>query len=186
MAEVYLFDMLHAVGDGLRGPIITQLNGYFKQLHGAGGPLMRCWWWRWDPEPSGMDILVYFVPFGKSVVRKLYPNAPSPISGHDGLTTGKNPRASEVYVKTSDPDILAKLTFHEIMHMKLRMGNEMHDLRGLASAVVTDKTNLSKDNIRLMAKALRTQVDQWTGGIQIMAQTIAASSAGDPLSDILE
>jgi hypothetical protein len=184
VANVYLFDLLHAVGD--RPAVVRQLHGYFQRLKAAGGPEMLCLWWYWDPDPSDLDILVYFLPFNKSVVRKLYPKSPDPLGGHHGLTNGANPRVSEVYVKTTDPDLIAKLAFHEIMHMKLRMGNEMHDLGGLASAVVTPETTLTPNNIELMKPALSKPVKQWAGGVTIMAKTAHAQAAGDPLSFILE
>lgn len=185
MAAVYLYDMLNAVGSTNRDPVIRQLNGFFKQLNDNGALLMNCSWSQSEPNPiSSLDILVYFLPFGKSVARKKYPQAPSPIAGHDGLTAGQDPRVSEVYVHTSDPDIIAKLTFHEIMHMKQRMGNEMHSQGGLASAMVTAQTILTSDNIKRMVAVLQRPVNQWTGGIKIMADTAAAIASGDFLAGI--
>jgi len=153
------------------------------------------------PRPPGLssltdlDILVYFLPFGKSVVRKLVPSAPSSIAGHDGLTAGMNPRASEVYVHTFDGTALAKLAFHEIMHMKLKMGNEMHSLNncdktkppscGLMAFDVTDE-HPTASNISRMVTALRMPVPQWTGGIPILQQMKASIASGDVLTGITE
>lgn len=153
------------------------------------------------PPPPGLssltdlDILVYFLPFGKSVVRRLVPSAPSPIAGHQGLTDGMNPRASEVYVQAFDGTLLAKLAFHEIMHMKLKMGNAMHSLNncdktrppscGLMAFDVTDE-DLTASNISRMVTALRMPVPQWTGGIPILQQMKASIASGDVLTGITE
>jgi hypothetical protein len=153
------------------------------------------------PPPPGLsaltdlDILVYFLPFGKSVVRKLVPRAPSSIAGHQGLTAGTSPRASEVYLHTYDGKLLAKVAFHEIMHMKLKMGNEMHCLNnccnttppscGLMAFDVTDE-ELTADNIRRMIPALSMPVTQWTGGVQILQKIKANIAGGDSLSGINE
>ena len=150
------------------------------------------------PLPPGLssltdlDILVYYVPWGKSVVTKLVKINVSPIAGHNGFTAGASPRASEVYVQY-DPTLNAKLTFHEIMHMKLRMGYEMHCLNncckpgnspcGLAAADITNE-GLTDDNIKRMVTALRTPVKQWTGGIPILAQVRDAMRRGDTMSGL--
>jgi hypothetical protein len=185
MPEVYLFDILDAVPSRHRNTVQSQLNGYFSRCS-PKGRFFRCWWWKWDPTPSEFDILIYFLPFGKSVVRKLYPEAPSPIGGHKGLTYGTKPRVSEVYVKDADPTLLANLAFHEAMHMKLQQGNGMHTQGGLASGDVSPGVQLSKDNIKSMQAALAKPVEQWTGGLQILYDSLAAVAAGDPLAPISE
>jgi len=188
MPEVYIYDILEKVSASDKAVVTRNLNDYLSRCATKGVPVMRAWWWSWDPDPSGLDILVYVVPFGKSVVRKRYIKAPSPISGHDGLTypTNNQPTISEVYYSGQDPETLAKLIFHEMMHMKLRMGNEMHSIGGLASASVGPDTDLTKPNIERMRPALRQSVQQWTDGIEILRQQKAAIDAGDTLTDVLE
>jgi hypothetical protein len=186
MPNVYLIDIFNTISTNIRPQMLQTLQGYFNQLAKPPVPAMTCSWLATTVTATDLDILVYFLPFAKSLARKIYPKAPSPISGHDGLTIGDNPRISEVYVHTVDPTILADLTLHEIMHMKLKKGNEMHVLGGMAAATVTPTTKLTPQNIQLLAPALKTPLPQWTAGIQMMLDMVKAKASGDPMVDLLE
>jgi hypothetical protein len=93
-------------------------------------------------------------------------------------TTWRSTRGtvSEVYVDdTSDALGLARLVFHEFMHNKLEMGNEMHtdyDVGfGLAREQVSSQKSmynrstdeLTQKNAIVMARALLKSVPQYTG-----------------------
>jgi hypothetical protein len=93
-------------------------------------------------------------------------------------TTWKSTRGtvSEVYVSdTSDALGLSRLVFHEFMHNKLEMGNDMHSSYevgfGLAREEVSSQRSmynrstaeLTEKNAIVMARALLKSVPQYTG-----------------------
>src|SRR5262249_38901775 len=107
----------------------------------------------------------------------------SVVSRHAGAdlgpsgTTAQTDRGtiSEIYVASFDRDdslCMARLIFHELMHNKLRMGNDMHyDYEagfGLAAAI-TDcatgmghrSTGMTSKNATAMARALLNSVPQF-------------------------
>lgn len=115
------------------------------------------------------DVVVYFVlDPSQSVSRKKFEVAP-PANANGGftLTTSKGV-VSEVYVEGNMPARrLANIAFHEMMHNKLKMGDEMHVKGGLGLAQKTSEqwTVLSMDNIRLMSANLFRAVPQYTGSM---------------------
>ena len=80
--------------------------------------------------------------------------------------------------------MFAGLIFHETMHNKLALNNpQLHNQGGLATGppeapAIDENTNLSPDNIRVMASALDTPRPQWTAGLDMLAK-----KAGVPDSD---
>lgn len=122
------------------------------------------------------DLLCYVVSsFANSVVT----NFDSTVTGGDGVagntcfkTGGTNTAASEVYmdVITNACDDVAKgmanLIFHELMHNKSLMGNELHSKGGggLAAEVVTQSTARSQGNVDFMKARLGKDITQWQGG----------------------
>jgi len=175
--------------------IQKQVQGYFNQVvarHDAaagpkgkkhGGAIVR---WITGPTVVGnSELLVYMMPFNYTVAKsgRLETGAPPP--DHDGLTHPMaDGVASEVYLHTSDTDILAKLIFHEAMHNKLAMGNEMHPKAGLAASPVGPNSALSQPNIADMAAALDRDRPQWTAGIQLLISE-SQRSDNDPLKGLL-
>ena len=127
------------------------------------------------------ECLVYFMPPGKSIV-SYSPNLPTgtpQTSASSGGLTNPNSGASEVYVKWNDKTLLAKLAFHELMHNKLQLGDQMHLDDGLRTGKdINPSTPLTNQNARDMASAIANAVPQWTSGISIITNGI-----NDPLSD---
>lgn len=113
------------------------------------------------------DVVIYFVnePSQSVARRKL---GIEPLSGaNGGFTTFSSKGAvSEVYVEGNMPARrLANIAFHELMHNKLKMGNEMHAHGGLAGTPTSEHAILSDLNIRRMSAALLHRVPQYTGAM---------------------
>ena len=91
---------------------------------------------------------------------------PAPSEG--GLTywNGKVTGSDVVADGDSETRTIANLTFHELMHNKLKMGDEMHSLGGLAVSVVDSSLRPSTGNVARMSAALLTKRPQWTGGFE--------------------
>ena len=113
------------------------------------------------------DVVVYFVlDRSQSVLRrKLGIEPPGGVGGgftfFDGGVT-----LSEVYVEGSMPARrLANVAFHEVMHNKLKLGNEMHTLGGVAASPTQERAILSAEGIRRMSAALFRTVPQYTKGM---------------------
>jgi len=91
-------------------------------------------------------------------------------AGYAGATIpGPKGTISEIYADhqaNQSSQGQAKMAFHELMHNKLRMGDEMHgktfglgrQMLDLSTAI---STNLTSDDIRLMVPVLPSPVPQW-------------------------
>ena len=146
-------------------------------------------------QATDLDIIVYYTPMDFSVVSRLVNEKVDPLRvKHWGWTASERPsgsagnahlkRASEVYAKMIDAEVLAKLAFHEAMHNKLRQGAELHAGGGLASAGVGSDKSLSDDNIAAMAAAMRTPVKQWPEGFEVLRQARLRRDANDPFWNV--
>jgi hypothetical protein len=166
------------------------LNALFTQI--AAGPINIAW----ITSASGIiitdtDLLVYVVDsFFDSLVQH-FPTNPTVDLNSNGLTVfqtttqdGKvisRKAASEVYFRRSPDDValLAKLIFHESMHNKLTMGNEMHDRSGgLAQETITGSTSLSSADITRWKRNWNNKVNQWPEGFGFIP------APGDPLGGL--
>ncbi|NEU14846.1 hypothetical protein G3T14_22550 [Methylobacterium sp. BTF04] len=181
MPEMYLLDLWEEYGPQKKADIAKILNGYLAQCSTKNQPVMRAWWWYWDPTPSKLDILIYMVPSRFDSVAYMYdPTGDFVQDGADGRTligAGDRPCIAEVYTRPQSAAVIANLVFHESMHMKLKRGNSMHSLGGVASASVPSTVGLSKSNISAMKPALMNPVTQWSDGI---AQVRARQQSGVP------
>ncbi|GLS44342.1 hypothetical protein [Methylobacterium brachythecii] len=181
MPEMYLLDLWEEYKPEKKADMIKILNGYLSQCSTENQPTMRAWWWYWDPTPSSLDILIYMVPSRFDSVAYMYDSTGDfAQDGSDGQTLigpGNKPSIAEVYTRPYTATVMANLVFHEAMHMKLKKGNSMHALGGVASATVPTKVGLSKTNISAMKSALLKPVTQWSDGI---AQVRARQQSGLP------
>ena len=185
--KVYLCDVLDAVGPKLRKDVRSHLQEYFNPIAQGGGFPEGAFvdYITATPQPAANELLIYFMPYGWSVANQM-PNSTSvnPLGGHDGLTKFSNTKdgqaVSEVYAKTTITRVLANLAFHEAMHNKLRLGNEMHQQKGAASKEIDDGTRPTEDNKKRMQAALKTDRKQWTGGVGIMLNKKRQQDSGDP------
>jgi hypothetical protein len=172
MPEVYLFDFFNAVHKDVKAETVKTLNGYLKSCATKGVAPLRAWWWSWDPQPGDLDILIFISSKYDEIWKLKYPKKDLEDWTADGFTTWVpgDEVVSTVFRGPYGGEGYAMLIFHEIMHMKLRMGKEMHSLGGLASACVSPNcsppvTGLSKDNIIRMRDAfVRSRVKQWPAG----------------------
>ena len=94
------------------------------------------------------------------------PGAKIPADSEGGLTlwNGKVTGSDVVADGDTETRTIANLTFHELMHNKLRMGDEMHRQGGLAASPVDSSMRPSDKNIAAMSAALLKPQPQWTGG----------------------
>jgi hypothetical protein len=165
-----MVDPLGALKPGLGTSIQTQLAQLFAVIVNGSSDFgdNRV---LFDPNsaaPVRHELLVYFMPAGKSVVKNV-PNLNKPVDLNAGGTTVHLAGASEVYVKSDDAVLLAKLAFHELMHNRLKLGDDqLHPQGGLAAASISPSTTLNDRNIKSMQAALNTPITQWTAGIGIL------------------
>ena len=189
MLSVFLLDPLVTIGDPTKyRQINLALQAHFDKVAAQLNPQDKILvaFVPATPTPTTSDILIYFAPVEFSLVASFSGRARDPLlDDGDGFTSIKpgNPpsAASEVYAKTADSDLLAALAFHEAMHNKLTLGNEMHKRDGLAQAVVSPTTQVSATNAAEMAVAFRKSVAQWPQGVNIGLARRQRRDSGDPL-----
>ena len=178
--RTFMVDPLGALTPDLASKIQSQLAVLFSPVVGTNNFFENNWVF-FNPTaaaPTAHELLVYFMPTGTSIVKKV-PNlnqAPDvTIPGSTIYQAG----ASEVRVTSTDATLLAKLAFHELMHNRLRQSDQqLHPQGGLASATIYADTQLTTRNIKSMAAVLRNPITQWTQGIGILN-----SGKNDPLSE---
>lgn len=179
--KTFMVDPLGALKPGLGTIIQSQLAMLFSPIVGYNN-FFENNLVNFSPSaaaPVSPELLVYFMPSRTSIVKEFVgPKANVDLTA-DGFTAfSATASASEVYVKSDDPILLARLAFHELMHNRLRMGDNLHMLGGLASATVYKDTPLTTANIKKMAAVLRSPITQWTAGIATLN-----SGKSDPLSE---
>jgi hypothetical protein len=124
------------------------------------------------PKMGDYDLLVYIVDSpSDSVVRKLDNAMPNPDA--TGWTRfGPTSMASEVYISGNqdDPEGMANLAFHELMHLKSKMtDNQLHTMKELSMGreEVVAETPLNAADVRFMRKYLTTKRPIWTRGFTV-------------------
>ncbi len=183
MAETYrtfMVDPLDALKPGLGTAIQAQLAVLFGVIVKSSKDFSdnQVIFTPYAASPVRHELLVYFMPAGKSVVKNV-PSLNKPPDLNAGGTTVHLAGASEVYVRGDDPVGLAKLAFHELMHNRLKQSDDqLHPQGGLAAATITPSTQLNARNIKSMSDALKNPITQWTAGIGILN-----SGKSDPLSE---
>ena len=120
------------------------------------------------PKLKDYDLLVYFVDSPSDSVIKYLGGTPN-ASATGWTRFGHSESACEVYIgrHQDNPEGIANLAFHELMHIKSRMDDKaLHSKTGLSLGreVVTADTPLNKGDINLMVKFLTTKRTLWTGG----------------------
>ena len=179
--KTFMVDPLGALKPGLGSAIQTQLAMLFSPIVGYNN-FFENNMVSFSPSaaaPVSPELLVYFMPSRTSIVKNFVGTNASVDLSADGFTAfSATASASEVYVKSDDPVLLARLAFHELMHNRLKMGENLHHLGGLAAAVIYKDTPLTDSNIKRMAAVLRSPITQWTAGISTLN-----SGKSDPLSE---
>jgi hypothetical protein len=173
--------------------IQRQLQGYFDQVMTRlkTGERAQVAWCPAVPDAKPDELVVYFTSTDFSAVAQLDGVKFDPLAAsHWGFTRIKSQNgkvtvaASEVYARMLNADVLAKLAFHECMHNKLAIGNELHSRNGLAAATVGEGSRLTAENVADMAAALRNPVPQWREGAKILVERRQRRDAGDPVWNI--
>lgn len=129
---------------------------------------------QYKPTPANTDLVVFYLATPDSVAFVLDGNADSTVSEDEGQTVWSTAEGGGVFKYCSEvrvgsaskasPRALAKLTFHEFMHNKLKLGDALHSHGGLAGASVDENTKLTKQNAKEFGQALTKQHVQWIDG----------------------
>jgi hypothetical protein len=129
---------------------------------------------QYKPVPDNTDLVVYYLNGPDSVAFVLDGQADSTVGDDEGQTiwsTGGGGSilkyCSEVHVgpgAKASARALAKLTFHEFMHNKLKIGDALHSHGGLAGGSVDENTQLTTQNAKEFGQALTRQHVQWMDG----------------------
>lgn len=174
MYKTFIGDPLGCIPQALFHRIQIELSSLFFPCIALkfGDGFENSWVYKASPTviPMGWELLVYFSPANVSIIKNV-PGAPSldlTIGGNTISTAG----ASEVYMKTNDPVMLARLAFHELMHNRLKMGGTgphdgLHSLGGLASWIIDVNTEYTDSNKWAMNKVIKKPIKQWTDGLRI-------------------
>ena len=123
------------------------------------------YWWTDRPVHHAPHEPILWILRGRadSMIKRVYNvNIPAGIAGAN--LWGPQGNISEIYLEhdaNSNSTAQAKMAFHELMHNKLRMGNEMHSktfglgrqMLDLSSAI---SARLTSDDAKMMAPALET------------------------------
>ena len=126
---------------------------------------------------SETDLLIYIVAsFSSSVLKKFDPtlNGGGDIGGNTSWKpeVGATLAASEIYldvVKARCADLgggLANMIFHETMHNKANLGDDVHTKGGggLAGEKVRDSDSINDGNVSYMKAVIGNQTKQWDLG----------------------
>jgi hypothetical protein len=129
---------------------------------------------QYKPSPANTDLVVYYLATPDSVAFVLDGNADQAVPEDGGQTIWSNGGSGSAFKYCSEVRVgagakasargLAKLTFHEFMHNKLKMGDGMHSKGGLAGASVDESTALTTQNAKDFGQALTKQHVQWIDG----------------------
>lgn len=129
---------------------------------------------QYKPTPANTDLVVYYLATPDSVAFVLDGAADSTVGEDEGQTIWSTGGSGTVLKYVSEVRVgagakasaraLAKLTFHEFMHNKLKVGDAMHSRGGLAGASVDENTQLTTQNAKDFGQALVRQHVQWMDG----------------------
>jgi len=171
--RVFLVDITNRIGnDARRTEVKALLQSYFdKVVAKAKSDKVTVMFVSDNPQPNDNDLIAYYSTTGWHVVSQM-PGAPEVKDTEGGLTYNNGTVTGSDVVANPDDDtsMIANLTFHELMHNKLNMGDSMHRLGGLAKSPVDESTPLTNANIEAMAKVLTTDRKQWVGGFALLKE----------------
>ena len=174
--KVYMVDPLGSLSATMASAIQSQLKSLFSQCLGSAFTDNTVFFNPTAATPTGSDLLVYFMPSGKSIIKQVQPLPPDPT--RKGGTWPKS-GASEVYASGTDGALLGNLAFHELMHNRLKLDDAgLHSQGGMAAASISGTTTLNAENIKTMTAEIDKSITQWTAGI-----TILNNGKNDPMSE---
>lgn len=169
--NIYLVDTMNRIGsDDRRDGVKATLQSYFDQIVKLakidGGAVVS--FVAANPQPAPNELMVYFCSENWHVVSQLPGASAINIEAGGGLTVwNQSVTGSDVAADGKmEPIALANLAFHEMMHNKLHLGEELHQYGGLAAATIDSSMRPSQANIKAMAGALKNKRPQWVGGFK--------------------
>jgi hypothetical protein len=191
--RVYIVDPLQFVARENIMPVAEKLSAWFDPIvKKAGFDFSHVNFPQFIATPEPYELMVYICDYDQSVVQ-FAPGAAGVIqdpstSPHKGVTLIGPPAASEVYLKNTNPLMIAALIFHELMHNKLQSGNSMHgnfSNAQMSAAMMTASADLapSPEESAAMAKALKNRVLQWTDGQEMLWRAARKREKNDPMFD---
>lgn len=191
--RIYIVDPLQCVARENIMPVAEKLSQWFDPIvKKAGFDFSHVNFPQFIATPEPFELMVYMCEYDQSVVQHapgaagLIPNPST--SPHKGITLVGPPAASEVYLKNTNPLLIAALIFHELMHNKLQSGNSMHGTFSnaqMSAAMMTESADLALnlEESAAMANALNKHVPQWTGGQEMLWRAARQRDKGDPEFD---
>jgi hypothetical protein len=164
-------------GEGSMFAVANYLTDYFNTVcRHANSPFenARCTWQKGSVGES--DLVIYFLTSTKeSIITKRFHTSSTCTAPSGGTFESPQGMVSEVYMDSMEGDrnyckVVANLAFHELMHNKLdapssnKTINDVHASggSGLAEATVARGSQLTPQNIALMAGALGKKIRQFT------------------------
>jgi hypothetical protein len=164
-------------GEGSMFAVANYLTDYFNKVcQHSKSPFetARCSWQKGVAGEN--DLVIYFLSSSKeSIIYKDFKTSSTCQAPSGGTIETSQGMVSEVYMDTMQGDmnyckLVANLAFHELMHNKLDAPtinptvSDIHALggSGLAQATVARGTQITDQNIALMAGALGKKVRQYT------------------------
>jgi len=148
---------------------------------------------RTAPVLARHELLCYVLPArGSSVITSENFGSAASSRGEDGTTAWQNRGVfvSEVYKHGWNPDMLARIIYHELMHNKLREGNSMHRRGGLAAAEIGEDSDQRRANTRRFGSRLHVRHQQWVGGFAMVRErervreSLLTLDSDDPLAGL--
>ena len=153
---VFLVDITNRIGDDARRTSVKAvLQKYFdKVVAKAKSDKVSVMFVSDNPQPADNELIAYYSTSGWHVVSQM-PGAPEVKDTEGGLTYNNGTVTGSDVVANPDDDttMIANLTFHELMHNKLNMGDSMHRMGGLAKSPVDESTPLTNPNIEAMRRS---------------------------------
>ena len=164
-------------GEGSMFAVANYLTDYFNSVcRHASSPYenARCTWQKGSVGET--DLVVYFLTSSKrSIIANRFKTFSTCTSPSGGTLETSQGMVSEVYMDSMQGDLnycklVANIAFHELMHNKLdapstdKTIDDVHASggSGLAEATVARGSQLTPQNIALMAGALGKKIPQFT------------------------
>lgn len=164
-------------GEGTMFAVGNYLKNYFTQACQHKNSKIATADFSWERgSVQAHDLVIYFLPSIKSsFISNTFKAQPKHTSGSGGTFPSPSGMITEVYLDAMEGDnaysrLVAKLAFHECMHNKIDASTpatvaDIHGKAGgggLASANISNGTDLTPENIALMAQVLDKAVPQYT------------------------
>jgi hypothetical protein len=193
--SVFLVDPLGVVPTNLKMSTMSVLQTYFNAVTASNNnaDTVTVTWPGGMPFVANTDMIVYYLDFGHTLATQKFGEVTSGAAGLPFLDSSGQTilppvtTMSEVYMTNFDPTVLANVTFHELMHNKLQLGDSMHSMDGLRKGApqggLGPTDTISSGNIADMAPVISAPVPQFVAGFGVLMTAAASQIARDPTWD---